>query len=126
MPSFHAVLWLDHHRAEVLQFDPDQAQEAQVRDHVHHTRQHGSAVRSEHEFFGQVCDELAGIREVLVTGSHSAQADLRHYIDKHRPNLAPHISGWETVDHPTQGQLVALARKFFVEHDRMGGLPTPT
>jgi hypothetical protein len=48
---------------------------------------------------------------ILVTGGHGLQSDLRHYIDKHRPALASKISGWETVDHPSSAQLVALARR---------------
>ena len=126
MPLFHAVVWIDHHNAQVLQFDSEQVHANQVHSHTHETRQHGSSVRTEHEFFGQVCDALAGINEVLVTGSHTAQADFRHYVDKHRPTVSAQISGWETVDKPTEGQLVALARKYFVKHDRMAGIPTPT
>lgn len=126
MPLFHAVVWVDHQSAEVLQFGAGQVQITKVEAHARYTRQHGSGVRSEHEFFGEVCDALAGIKEVLVTGSHTAQADFRHYVDKHRPALVPVICGWETVDRPTEGQLVALARKYFVKHDRMGGKTTPT
>jgi hypothetical protein len=29
------------------------------------------------------------------------------------------------VDHPSDKQLVALARQFFLKHDRMAGVPTP-
>jgi stalled ribosome rescue protein Dom34 len=126
MTLFHAVVWLDHHSAQVLQFDDEQVQAHKVQAHLHHTPQHGSAVRTEHEFFGSVCDAMAGIAEVLVTGSHTAQSDFRHYVEKHRPALAPHIAGWHTVDHPSEGQLLALARKFFVGHDRMSGTPTPS
>jgi hypothetical protein len=78
-------------------------------------------VRSEHEFFGQVCDDLSGIAEVLVTGSHKAQADFRHYVEKHRPALLKAIAGWETVDSPSEGELVALARRFFLKRDQMKG-----
>jgi stalled ribosome rescue protein Dom34 len=119
MAKYHAVLWIDHHNAEVLQFDAEEVQSEKVRAHDHYTRQHASAVRTEHEFFGQVCDALAGITEILVTGSHVAQADFRHYVERHRPALVKEIAGWETVDHPSQGQLLAQARKFFVAHDRM-------
>ena len=42
------------------------------------------------------------------------------------PTLLPQIKGYETVDHPSDAQLVALARKYFVKFDRMAGLPTPT
>ncbi|MEO8137328.1 MAG: hypothetical protein ABI831_25520, partial [Betaproteobacteria bacterium] len=73
MTLFHAVVWIDHHNAQVLQFDADHMKSQKVKAHTHHTRQHGSKVRTEHEFFGEVCDSLAGVTEVLVTGSHTAQ-----------------------------------------------------
>jgi stalled ribosome rescue protein Dom34 len=119
MATYHAVVWIDHHTAQVLQFAQQQVHADKIEANEHYTRQHGSAVRDEHEFFGHVCDALAGITEILVTGSHTAQADFRHYVEKHRGALAKQIAGWETVDHPTQGQLVALARKYFAAHDRM-------
>jgi hypothetical protein len=40
--------------------------------------------------------------------------------------VARHIVGYEVVDHPSQNQLVALARKYFLKYDRMAGTPTPT
>jgi len=126
MALFHAVVWMDHHSAQVLQFDAEHVQSQKVKAHQHHTRQHGSSVRTEHEFFADVCQALTGIHEVLVTGPHTALADFRHYVDKHRPHLAPQLVGQETVDHPTEGQLVALARQYFLKYDRMAGTPTPT
>lgn len=126
MPLLHAVLWIDHHRAQILQFDAEAVHAVQLHAHVHYTRQHASAVRSEHEFFGHVCDELAGIKEVLVTGSHIAQADFRHYVEKHRPTTMAQIAGWETVDHPSEGQLLALARRFFLKQERLAGTTRPS
>jgi len=123
MSELHAVVWVDHQHAQVLHLDAGAVQVQKIKSHSHHTRQHGSQVRTEHEFFGEVCDALSDIKEVLVTGSHKAQADFRHYVDKHRAQVAPRIVGWETVDHPTEGQLAALARRFFVQHDRMAGTP---
>ena len=123
MSNLHAVLWVDHQHAQVMHLEADATQVQKIKAHNHHTRQHGSKVRTEHEFFSEVCDALADIQEVLVTGSHKAQADFRHYVNKHRAALAPRIAGWETVDHPSDGQLAALARKFFVAHDRMAGVP---
>ena len=114
MTLSHAVVWINHQSAQVLQFDADHVEAQTVKAHTHYTRQHSSGVRTEHEFFGAVCDELAGIKEILITGSHTAQADFRHYVDKHRPALTKQIVGWETVDHPTDGQLVALARLRFL------------
>ena len=124
MSLSHAVVLIDHQTAQVLQFDADHVQSQKVKSHTHHTRQHGSGVRTEHEFFGEVCDALDGIAEVLVTGSHSAIADFRHYADKHRPHTAARVVGYEVVDHPSENQLVAAARKYFLKHDRMGRPPS--
>ncbi|WP_374433079.1 hypothetical protein [Inhella sp.] len=126
MSLFHAVLWLDHHEAKLLQFDADHVEAERLRAHSHHTKQHGSAVRSEHEFFAEVCAALQGITEVLVTGSRTAQADFRHYLEKHRPQQVGQVVGYESVDQLSDKQLVALARQYFVKHDRMNGVPTPT
>jgi stalled ribosome rescue protein Dom34 len=126
MSLFHAVVWLDHHSAQVLQFDADQVQMQTVKSHTHPTRQHGNEVRDQHEFYAQVCAALADIREVLVTGGNISLADFKHYADKHQPALAAGIFGYEPVDHPSDKQLVALARSYFVKADRMAGLPTLT
>jgi stalled ribosome rescue protein Dom34 len=125
MTSFHAVAHIDHQNAQILQFDAEHVQSQKVKAHTHHTRQHGSDVRSEHEFFGQVCDALEGIRTVLVVGTHTAQADFKHYALKHRPETAKRIVGYETVDQPTEHQLVALARQYFLKFDGMADTPTP-
>jgi stalled ribosome rescue protein Dom34 len=125
MPTFHAVVWVDHQRAQVLQFDPEQVHAQTIKAHDHYTAQHGSRVRTEHEFFGEICDALKGIVEVLVTGPRTGVADFRHYLGKHRPDIGAHVVGFEVVDHPTDNQLVALARKFFLRIDRMKGIPTP-
>jgi stalled ribosome rescue protein Dom34 len=119
MSHSHAVVWTDHQSAQVLQLDAEHIEAKKIRSHGHYTRQHGSTVRTEHEFFGEVCAALDGIAEVLVTGSRTAIADFRHYADKHRPHVAAHIVGYEVVDHPSEGQLVAAARKYFLKHDRM-------
>jgi hypothetical protein len=66
-----------------------------------------------------VCDAMQGIIELLVTGGHTAQADFRHYIEKHRPQLAPRIVGWETAQSMSLNELVALARHWFSVHAGM-------
>lgn len=125
MSLFHAVAFVDHQSAQVLQFSSERVVERKLHEHLHFTRQHASGVRSEHEFFGEVCDALDGINEVLVVGGHTGLGDFRHYVSKHRPLTAQCIVGYDVVDHPTENQLVALARKYFVKYDQMGGTPKP-
>lgn len=122
MSLFHAVIWIDHHSAQVLQFDAAQVLAQQVKEHLHCTRQHGSQVRSEHEFFGEVCDAAKGIAEVLVVGSHTALHDFRHYVEKHRAEMALRIVGWEVSGRMSSAELVALARRWVALH---AGMATP-
>jgi stalled ribosome rescue protein Dom34 len=110
---------MDHHNALVQQFSASEVEAKKVKDHSHYTRQHGSDVRAIHEFYAEVCGALKVVQEILVTGSKQAQADFRHYVEKHRVALAPQIKGWETVDHLSDGQLLALGRKFFDHVDRV-------
>ena len=126
MSLFHAVAFVDHRSAEVLQFGAEQVLEQTVHQHFKFTPEHHSGVRTEHEFFGHVCDALDGIAEVLVVGGHTGLADFRHYVNKHRPLTAQRIVGYEVVDHPTENQLVALARKRFVKVDQFIGTRVPT
>lgn len=126
MTLFHAVVWIDHQKAQVLQFDAAHVEATKVKAHTHHTAQHGSAVRTEHEFFGEVCAALDGIAEVLVTGPRKGIDDFRHYAEKHRAETAKRVVGYEVVDHPSDAQLIAFARKYFLKYDRMAGTPTPT
>ena len=85
MSLSHAIAWFDHHNAQVLRIDAEHVQLHKVKEHSHYTRQHGSSVRSEHDFFGELCDALIGFNAVLITGSQKVQADFRHYVD----SLAP-------------------------------------
>ena len=51
---------------------------------------------------------------------------IRHFVDKHRPQTAKHIAGYEVVGHPSENELVVIARKYFVQYDLMAGTPVPT
>jgi hypothetical protein len=126
MTLSRAIVWTDHHTAHVLQYDADQVVASHVKAHAHPTGQHGSAVRTEHEFFGHICDALGGVSEVLVVGPKTGVADFERYATKHRPQTARRIVGCDVVDHPTENQLVAHARQWFLQRDRMAGVPTPT
>lgn len=125
MSLFHAVAWLDHHDAKIHQFDDSHVESEQIKARSQHTRRHGSAVRAEHEFHAEVCAALDGIAEVLVCGNSTSLTDFRHYVAKHRPSLQDRIVGYEAVDKPSEGQLLALARRYFRKYDRMAGTPTP-
>ena len=54
---------------------------------------------------------------LLIVGHGTAKNEFARFVREKVPALAPRIMGVETVDHPTQGEIVALARKFFKAKD---------
>lgn len=76
-------------------------------------------------FFGAVCDALDSIPEVLAVGPRTGLADFEHYARKHRAETAARVVAYEVVDHPSEKQRVALARKQFLKIDRMVGGSVP-
>lgn len=56
---------------------------------------------------------------ILITGPAGAKTELVTYIKRTHPNVATRSSGVETLDHPTDGALLAHARTFFKADDRM-------
>ncbi len=123
MTFFHAVLKIDRSAAKIVHFDREQTRVATLLEKVVHTHQHHRGVRQGRDFLGAVCDALAGTAEILVVGPHGAHADFHRYVDTYRPALIQHIVAWKTVNHPNEAQLVALARRYFAEHEREADLP---
>ncbi len=119
MTHNRAILTVDSHKAQITTLSDNSFETRHLKAHTHTTAQHNSAVRDVHEFFAEVCDGLAGVAQIVVAGSHEGLNAFRHYVEKHRPHLAPNILGYEVVDHLTDGQLVAMGRDFFDKHERL-------
>ena len=69
--------------------------------------------------FARSPNQLSDAGSVLITGPANAKTELVEFIRLHDPKLAKVIAGVETVDHPTDAQLVAYARKYLKAADRM-------
>jgi stalled ribosome rescue protein Dom34 len=118
---FHAVVWLDHSEARVLHFTPDEVEKAAIHGKEPHKHVHARHT-THHEgggFYHQVVDALKGAKEILITGPGAAKLDLVKHIPRHDHDLVPCIVSVETVDHPSDGQLLAYARKYFKAADRL-------
>ena len=124
MSPMHAVVLIDHHHATILHFDAENASPAKIKAPDHDGHRHGGDTQALHLYFGKVCDALAGASGILVAGSHIAQSDFRRYVDQHHAALRKDIIGWETMDRPTEGQLLAFARDYFIAHAGMARTQT--
>lgn len=123
---FHAVVWIDHHEARILDFNAEDANADKVTPKHKATRKHaqftGRASWRESEdaaFFDEVAAKLAGAGEILIVGPANAKLGfLKRLQQKHSP-VADHVVGIETVDHPSNAELVDYARAYFRKADRM-------
>ena len=128
MSHFHAVVWLDHSEAHVMHISPDDVERSVI--HPAHPHQHlharsgsvGAGRKGEDQaYYHAVADALKGAQEILIVGPAQAKLQLVKHIHAHDPGLVDKILGVETVDHPSDGQLVAYARKYFRAKDQMLG-----
>ena len=125
---YHAIVWIDHSEAKIFHFDATDVERVVVHTHAtgRHLHHKANTTGSGHlgvdkEFFQRVMAALTHTGAILITGPANAKLELKNYIAEHNAELTKRISGVETLDHPTDGNLVALARKFFKADDRMRG-----
>lgn len=126
MSHYHAVVWIDHREARVFHFSPTEIDKLVLHPdhptkHIHHKAgEIGSGhATGDHDFLHAVAQSVADAGAILITGPGKAKNELVAHIDHHDPKLKKLIAGVETVDHPSDGQLVAHARKYFKAEDRM-------
>lgn len=124
MSHYHAVVWLDHAEARIFHFDRESAEKMTVHAHKHHLHHKAGSIGSgrapaDAAFFDEIVHALADAAEILLLGPGAAKTELFRHVTRTRPALEPRILGIETVDHPTDGQVVAYARKYFHAKDRM-------
>ncbi len=126
MSHYHCVVWIDHREAHVIAFSPDAADESVVHTKSKHAHLHhkdgavGSGnVPQDNAYYQSVADAIKDAHEILIVGPASAKNEFAKYLKAHAAQTAARVVAVETVDHPSDGELLKLARKHFVADDRM-------
>jgi len=122
MSTFHAVVWMDHSEAHVLMFDREHIEAQRVKSRSHH--KHQGKAEDNAAYFTEIAKALAGTREVLLTGPGLARNQFRDWVAGNQAALAAGIVDSVSTDHPTDGQLVAMARQYFKKFDNMAADPS--
>lgn len=128
MTHVHAIVWLDHRDARIISFSLGASSELAVHahnadQHIHHkagTIGSGHAAADDHHFFDEIAESLVGIHDVLIAGPGNAKTAFETYIRERHVDLASRVAGVETLDHPTDAELLAHARKSFTAIDQLG------
>ena len=125
---YHAVVWLDHREARVFHFNADDVDKTVVHPdrphrHLHHKAgaigAHEGHAAEDQAYYHAVAEALAGAREILVVGPGGAKLALLRHLHARAPDVEQRVVGIETVDHPSDNQLVAHARAALRAADRM-------
>jgi len=127
MSDIHAIVWLDHLTARVITFSDGEGKTIPIESQSTHRQLHRKSGKpgsghapDDAAFFEDVAAVVADVREVLITGPGTAKVAFKKHVDERHPDLARRIVGVETVDHPSDGELTAYARKYFHRVDQLG------
>ncbi len=122
MTVHHCAVWLDHQEARIFKFDGDTVAQTDLHPATHpehHVRREASAHPDDAKFFHHIAENLRDAERILVVGPSTAKLGLLRHLHTHDKALEPKVVGVETVDHPTNPQLVAYAREYFKHSDHM-------
>lgn len=124
----HAVVWLDHLNAKVIDFTVAEQHVQIVHSESDHRQVHrksgapGSGKHAEDRaYFDAIVNALGDARDVLVAGPGMAKQAFVKDLEHRHPEWARRVVGVETMDHPSVDQLLVAARRYFKRVDNLRG-----
>lgn len=119
MKHSHAIVWMDSKEARIFSFNADDVQSEHIKAHNPHHQVHRHTKTADTAYFHDIMAAVEGTREWLLVGPSGAKQEFVHYLEKHAPAVKKAIVAVEAMDHPTDGELLAHARRAFKAIDRM-------
>jgi hypothetical protein len=112
------IVYIDHMQAKLFKMSPGGVEttkvEHEIKNHGHEHMSQKDKVKDAEKMFHEVANKLKDAGEVLVVGHGTAKDQFVHHLRDHKHHdIEKKIVGVETVDHPTDKQIVALGAKFF-------------
>lgn len=111
------VIWIDREHAKAFQVSAEKMERAQFASHQpdHHSHPHDALdhQRAERPLFEQVAHHVREAEKLLILGPGVAKHHFQNFLSEHYPAVARRIVACETVDHPSDPQIAAYARRFF-------------
>src|SRR6266850_1937397 len=121
MPThFHAIVWIDHSQAKVFHIGLSGQDEVIVHPHMptKHLHHKANSIGSGHaapdkEFLAQVMNAVSDAGEILIIGPASAKTEFAEYLREQPSKIGDRIVPVEAADHPSDGEIVAYAKRHF-------------
>jgi hypothetical protein len=122
---YHAIVWIDQREAKVFHFNSTGVDRMILHPHrptrhIHCNVSLSGRCRSllDDDFFERVAVAIGDAKAILITGPDGAKSELSEHLTRHHP-AAGCIVGVETIDHPSDGALAAVARLYFNPKDSL-------
>lgn len=124
----HVVVWLDHREARIIDYSPDDVHQVNVRAgngqrSLHHKA--GSVgsghAKDDHHYFDEIVAAVGTAVEVLIVGPGNAKTAFHKDLQQRHAQVAKRVVGVESVDHPSDNQLLAFAKQYFKRVDALRG-----
>jgi stalled ribosome rescue protein Dom34 len=115
----NAVVWLDHTKAQVIHFDKGASESEALKTHSTHPhpkQNHADTHANEDDntaFYNEIAAALKDAQQILVVGPAQEKTAFVKYVTIKFPSISANIKAVETVDHPSDGQLLSYARQHF-------------
>jgi stalled ribosome rescue protein Dom34 len=112
-----SVIWIDREHAKIFEISDEKMERKNVTvSHNDHHTHHANSFdhqRQENQLFVEVASLLKDADKLLILGPGIARHHFQNYLTEHQPALSRKVAGCETMDHPTDPQIAAFARKYF-------------
>jgi hypothetical protein len=128
--SHRLVIHLDHHRTDVYSLVGDDVEHAELKphglwgsgenlSHRHDRDIAGQKAPRDNAYLTRIMEAMEGADAILLLGHGTGESDMRQlllaHVRHHRPAVLQRLVGVETLAnaHPSEGQLLAVAREHF-------------
>ena len=119
--AFPLAIWMDGAEAKVFHIRAETVDESVIQSparHIHrHPKDHKTRIHNhpddQHAFFRDVAASLDGEGPILIVGPSVTKLLFFRYLLKNNPAVEARVVGLETVDHPTDRQIIAHVRDYF-------------
>jgi len=121
MSMNHVIVWLDQSEAYILHFNAEASESQMLRAHPRHPHLHTKAgdrhSTGDTHYLESIANLLSDATEILITGPAQEKLVFSKHLAAHHPHIAAKVVGVESADHPSAGQLLAHAKKYFAKAD---------
>lgn len=113
-------VWIDSSKAMIFNLKPAGIEKSHLDNaSTVHENNHGHSDSATEHYYHSLAHKLQDAKELLLIGPGLAKNHFKAHLEKHHhSNVAKAVVGVENCDHPTEPQMIAIARNFFKAYDQ--------